>query len=83
MFHSQNSNKNYIFSEKRVSSNVRSMSVIDILRLKTESDVDARKREMDLKERQMALEERKIALQEHQFEIEKRERESVLSLNVN
>ena len=57
------------------------MSVIDILRLKTESDVESRKQEMLLKERQMALDERKLALQEKQFEIEKMERESVLNLN--
>ena len=52
-------------SEKRVSNNVKSLSVIDILQLKTESEVESRKHEMQLKEQQVALEERKLALQEN------------------
>ena len=69
-------------SEKRVSNNVKSLSVIDILRLKTESEVESRKHEMQLKEWQVALEERKLALQEKQFDLERKEREHILSLNV-
>ena len=64
---------------KRVSSNAKAVSVIDILRLRSESDVDARKKELEIKERQMALEERKLVLQEKQFEIERLERENVLN----
>ena len=69
-------------SEKRVSNNVKSLSVINILRLKTESEVESRKHEMQLKERQVALEEHKLALQEKQFDLERKEREHILSLNV-
>ena len=69
-------------SEKRVSNNVKSLSVIDILQLKTESEVESHKHEMQLKEWQVALEERKLALQEKQFDLERKEREHILSLNV-
>ena len=69
-------------SEKHVINNVKSMSVIDILHLKTESDVESRRQEMLIKERQISLEERKIALQEKQFELEKKEWEHVLNLNM-
>ena len=56
-------------SEKRVSNNVKSLSVID-----TESEVKSRKHEMQLKECQVALEERKLPLQEKQFNLERKER---------
>ena len=69
-------------SEKRVSNNVKSLSVIDILRLKTESEVESCKHEMQLKEWQVALEEHKLALQEKQFDLERKEREHILSLNI-
>ena len=43
------------------------MSVIDILKMHTESDIEACRKELELKERAMALEERKLSLQEQQF----------------
>ena len=54
------------------------MSVIDILKIRTQSDVEARKRELELKERAMALEERKLALQEQQFAFDQAERHNAL-----
>ena len=56
------------------------MSVIEILKLRTESDIEARKRELELKERAMALEERKLALQEQQFAFDQAERQNALRL---
>ena len=54
------------------------MSVIEILKMRTESDVEARKRELDLKERAMALEERKLSLQEQQFAFAQADRQNGL-----
>ena len=54
------------------------MSVIDILKMRTESDVEARRKELELKERAMALEERKVALQEQQFAFAQAERDNSL-----
>ena len=54
------------------------MSVLDILKLRTESDVDARRKELQLKERALLLEERKMALQEQQFAYDQAERQNGL-----
>ena len=50
------------------------MSVIDILRLKAESEITAENRKMELEECRIALEERKMQLQEKQFELDRLER---------
>ena len=46
---------------------MKSMSVIDILKMCTESDVEARRKELELREHALALEECKMAQQEQQF----------------
>ena len=66
------------FLGRRVSNNQKTVSVLEILKYKAESDVEVENRKLSLEEKKLALEERKIALQESQFQLEKVEREGVL-----
>ena len=70
----------YVFVKtgRRVSNNAKSFSVIEILRLRTENEIESKAKELDIREREMALKEREMALKEKQFEVEKKERENVL-----
>ena len=67
---------------KRVSNNAKSISVIEILKLRTENEIEIKAKELAIKEREMALKEREMALKEKQFEVDRKERENVLQ-NLN
>ena len=52
----------------KVSNGTKTMSIIDMLRIKAEGQVSAKNREMDLREREIALAERKMLLEERKYE---------------
>ena len=47
---------------------MKTMSIIEVLRLKAEGQVAAKNREMDLREREIALAEQKMLLKERKYE---------------
>ena len=55
------------------------MTMLDILQMKTENEINAKQALMRIEERKMVLEERKMKLEEEKFELEKKERESVIT----
>lgn len=50
----------------------KEMSVIDILRIKAEGEIEAKKKELELEERKIQLWERELALREREFEMQQR-----------
>ena len=52
----------------KVSNGTKTMSIIEVLRIKAEGQVSAKNREMDLCEREIALAECKMLLEERKYE---------------
>ena len=43
------------------------MSIIEVLRMKAEGQIEAKQREFDLRAREIAIQERKLALEERKY----------------
>ena len=63
-------------TEQRVSNGTKTMSIIDIMRLRTEGQIAAKTKELELREREIKLQEKKMEMEEKKAkDIEIRERE--------
>lgn len=56
----------------KVSNGTKTLSIIEVLRIRAEGQVAAKNREMDLREREIQLAERKMLLEERKYEDENR-----------
>ena len=65
----------YCTSGTKVSNGTKTLSIIEVLRIKAEGQVATKNREMDLRERE-------IALAEHRMQLEERKYEDMQRLNV-
>ena len=62
--------------EQRVSNGTKTMSIIDIMRLRTEGQIAAKNKELELREREIKLQEKKMEMEERKAkELENREKE--------
>ena len=58
-----------VITGQRVSNGTKTMSIIDVLKMKTEAQVACKEKELDLRAREIALQERKMALEERKYSV--------------
>ena len=58
----------YCTSGTKVSNGTKTLSIIEVLRIKAEGQVSTKNREMDLREREIALAECRMQLEERKYE---------------
>ena len=58
----------YCTSGTKVSNGMKTLSIIEVLRIKAEGQVTTKNREMDLREHEIALAERRMQLEERKYE---------------